>query len=144
MTFWCDGCARNVDFSDFKMMILSPKHDKVTRLCRGCRSGTTSKVVDVYFDGKPEENLADDPRTGKPRVFSSKGEKAAYLKFKGLMECGDSVHGAPVQLAPNQERKAVDSRHEVQMALKRVREMGRDVRHQEYLRITKEGQRRRV
>lgn len=98
-------------------------------------------MPDVYFDGKPEENLADDPATGRPRMFGSRGEKAAYLKSRGLMEAGDTVHGAPVEVHRNQERR-IDTRHEVQMALKKVRDMGRDNRRQEYLRITKEGQNR--
>jgi len=93
----------------------------------------------VYWDGKPEENLADDPVTGQPPVFFSKGHKAAYLKSRGIVEAGDRVHGAPAMTSTPPK---LDSRHEVRMALKKVSEMGRDVRRQEYLRIIKEGQRR--
>ena len=109
------------------------------RYCRLCQSPKAA-VPDVYFDGKPEINLADDPTTGKPRVFSSRGEKAAYLKERGICEAGDKVRGAPVMLHKEKPPK-LDSRHEVQMALKRVKEMGRDVRRQEYLKIQKEGRR---
>jgi len=81
--------------------------------------------------------LADDPNTGKPRVFSSKGEKAAYLKERGLREAGDKVRGAPVMIHQNQNIRT-DSKHEVKMALKRVKEMGIDRRRQEYYRIMKQ------
>jgi hypothetical protein len=91
----------------------------------------------VYWDGKPEENLADGP-DGKPMVFLSRGQKAAYLKAKGLQEAGDRYHGAPISFHRNQERKVVDSRHEVRMALKKVQGMGRDNRRQQYLKILKE------
>lgn len=94
----------------------------------------------MFFNGKPEEGLADNPLTGKPRVFSSKGEKAAYLRERGLVEAGDRHHGAPMQIHQNQNRKT-DSRHEVMMALKKVREMGQDNRRQAYLKIVKEGRR---
>ncbi len=105
--------------------------------CDRCGASPTQGVPDVYWDGKPEENLADDPVTGKPRVFLSKGHKAAYLKERGLMEAGDRVRGAPYM--PGIPAKT-DSKHEVRMALKQVREMGQDVRRQAYLRIIKEGQ----
>lgn len=96
----------------------------------------------MFWDGKPEENLADDPVTGKPRVFFSKAEKAAYLKERGLREAGDRLHGAPAELWRNQNQiPKTDTRHEVKMALKKVQEMGRDRRRQEYLRIQKEGRR---
>lgn len=139
LTFYCNGCEEEKDFDHFKMMRLSADHKKVTRLCTGCRSGTAF-VPDVYFDGKPEENLADDPATGKPRVFLSKGHKASYLKERGIVEAGDRVHGAPIMSSENQTRKS-GSRHEAMMALKRVREMGIDVRRQEFLKIRKEGER---
>lgn len=104
--------------------------------CDQCGAAGSSAVYDVYWDGKPEQGLADDPVTGKPRIFSSKGEKAAYLRSRGLQEAGDTYHGAPLQIHKNQERRS-DSRHEVMMALKKVREMGQDVRRQEYLKIVK-------
>jgi hypothetical protein len=119
--------------------IQDKKGASLERFCRWCVSGTVSDP-DVFWDGKPEENLADDPVTGKPRVFISKGQKAAYLKDHGLMEAGDSVHGAPVMFHREHSRKP-DSRHETLMAIKKIKEMGQDVRRQEYLRIKKEGQR---
>lgn len=109
------------------------------QVCDGCGLAGASQVYDVYWDGKPEENLADDPITGKPREFLSKGHKAKYLKERGLVEAGDRVHGAP--LSTVNVSRGTDSKTQVRLALKHVREMGQDVRRQEFLRITKEGRR---
>ncbi len=130
----CSGCNQEKNI----VFWIAPDGMDLLRYCRECRS-PTSGLPDVYWDGKPEENLANDPTTGQPRVFFSKRAKAEYLKARGLMEAGDRVHGAPVQIHKNQERK-VDSRHEVQMALKKVKEMGSFNRRQEFLRIQKEAQ----
>ena len=110
-----------------------------TRICNNCGLSDGGGVPDVFWNGKPEENLADDPNTGNPRIFASKGEKAAYLKEKGLMEAGDKVHGAPWSSLYNNRRN--DSRAEVLQSLRKVKQMGIDVRRQEYLRIIKEGER---
>lgn len=143
MKFHCDGCDQEKDFQKDMVFMTTTKEGKGPnlRFCRTCRTVRVS-FPDVYFDGKPEENLADDPRTGKPRIFGSRGEKLAYLKSKGIMEAGDNYHGAPIQFSQNQNRKVVDSKTEVQLALKRVKEMGKDQRHQEYLKIVKEGEQR--
>src|SRR3990167_10156425 len=133
LKFICNSCEKELDFEKLSFSIISTNND-YKRFCRDCRTGK-STAHDVFWDGKPEENLADDPITGKPRVFSSKGEKAAYLKEKGLVEAGDRVHGAPLEAHKNQEIKRNDSRHEVKMALKKIKEMGIDVRRQEYLKI---------
>jgi hypothetical protein len=136
MTFHCDGCDRNRDFwTDYGIMIVTESKE-VKRICRICRRPAVG-LPDVYWDGKPEINLADDPTTGKPRVFASKQEKANYLKRKGLTEAGDSVHGAPIVVSRESQPKR-DSSHEVRMAIKQVREMGIDVRRQAYLKIIKE------
>jgi len=127
----CSGCGNN---KDIVFWVTDGKEER--RYCRGCRS-PKNYVPDVFWDGKPEVNLADDPNTGKPRVFSSKGEKAAYLKERGLREAGDKVRGAPVMIHQNQNIRT-DSKHEVKMALKRVKEMGIDRRRQEYYRIMKQ------
>lgn len=139
MTFYCDGCHENKGYIDFKRASIGPnKGDKIQRFCRLCVHGN-AYVPDCFFDGKPEENLADGP-DGKPRVFLSKGEKANYLKSRGLQEAGDRVHGAPVCISKQTVPK-IDSRHEVKMAMKKVQEMGSLARRQEYQRIVKEGQR---
>lgn len=137
MIFFCNGCEKDRDFDrDYGVLIITVR-DGIKRICRFCQR-PKAFVPDVFWDGKPEENLANDPVTGKPRVFSSAGEKSTYLKERGLMEAGDRVHGAPVMFHQQQPKKP-DTRHEVKLALKKVREMGIDNRRQEYLRITKEG-----
>ena len=98
---------------------------------------TSVGLPDVYWDGKPEHGLADDPATGKPRVFSSKSEKSAYLKERGLVESGDRVGGAPSSYFSSE--KVVDHRVSAMQALQHVKQMGKDVRRQEFLRIVKEG-----
>lgn len=152
---YCFQCEKLIDEEKVFISVTKQVEGCWKNFCRNCvaphkfeykptefkvGSGRAS-FPDVFWDGKPEENLADDPRTGKPRVFHSKGQKSAYLKEKGIMEAGDKYHGAPVQISQNQLRKAVDGRHEVQMAIKKVKEMGKDQRHQEYLKIIREGQR---
>lgn len=82
--------------------------------------------------------MADDPVTGKPRVFLSKGHKARYLKERGLMEAGDKVRGAFAPAVDHPQKQ--DNRALVAEALHQVKQMGRDYRRQEYLRIVKEGQ----
>lgn len=138
MTFVCDGCKQTRPHTDLKRCVVDTQNC-FYRYCRFCANGSAA-VADVFWDGKPEENLADGP-DGKPRVFGSKGEKAAYLKSRGLMEAGDRHHGAPMSFAKNQERRPHDSKHEAAMALKHVREMGKDVRRQEYFRVIREAQR---
>lgn len=106
------------------------------QVCDKCGMAGSSHVYDVYWDGKPEENLADGP-DGKPITFLSKGQKAAYLRERGLREAGDRVHGAPFSSA--NVPHGTDSKTEVRETLKRIKEMGRDVRRQEYLKIIKRG-----
>lgn len=137
MRFICNGCDK--EQTNFARGVISAKGAEYMRFCSSCIKPRVG-VPDVYWDGKPEENLADDPATGKPRVFASPGEKASYLKSRGIMEAGDRVHGAPPETWKNGTQRT-NSRHEVQMALKKVREMGRDNRRQEFLKITKENQR---
>jgi hypothetical protein len=139
MNFLCNGCEKNKNFEKEFVFMTTTKEGKGENLkfCRTCRTVRVS-FPDIYFDGKPEENLANDPLTDKPRVFISKGQKATYLKERGIMEAGDAHHGAPIQIHQNQNKK-INTRHEVQMALKKVKEMGRDVRRQAYLKVIKEG-----
>lgn len=107
-------------------------------ICDLCGASATT-VYDVYWDGKPEENLADGP-DDKPIVFASKGQKARYMRERGIEEAGDRVRGAP--FSPVMSEKSKSSREEVRAALAKVRSMGADVRRQEYLRICKEAERR--
>lgn len=139
MISFCNSCQKEVPFSEIRRWVAPSKSPQILRYCRDCVHGTVT-FHDVYWDGKPEHNLADDPYTGKPRVFMSKGQKAAYLRERDISEAGDKVHGAPVMLHKETPRR-VDSKHEVQMALKKVRDMGQDVRRQAYLKVLKEGRR---
>jgi len=135
MTFVCDGCMmeRNWD-TEYGMAVVVEKKG-FQRFCRYCRHGRVN-FPDVYWDGKPEENLADGP-DGKPRTFLSRGQKAQYLKERGLQEAGDTIRGSREFVA---ETPRVDSREQVRQALARVKSMGRDVRRQAYLKIIKEAQ----
>ena len=114
-----------------------PSKSDPFEMCNRCGLGGSGGIPDVFWDGKPEENLADDPNTGKPRVFSSKGEKAAYLKQRGIMEAGDKVNGAPFSAVRN-SYSSCGVRDEAKLALKKVKEMGRDARRREYLKIIRE------
>lgn len=140
MTFFCNNCEQEKDHSLFSLLLIERWGHGIKRFCRECRAPSAG-VPDVYWDGKPEINLADDPHTDKPRVFFSKGQKAQYLKDRGLMEAGDRVHGAPVQFHQNQNKK-VDTRPQVQEALRMVKQMGSDQRRQAYLKVMKERQQR--
>lgn len=139
MMSFCNGCQKEVDFKDIVFVVAREKATDLERYCRSCRN-PISTVHDVYWDGKPEINLADDPSTGKPIVFSSKGEKARYLKERGLVEAGDRKHGAPIEMVV-EEKKESRSKEDVMRALQHVRNMGKDYRRQQYLKIMKEGQR---
>lgn len=139
MKFFCNSCETQKDYDAFSLLLIEKWGYGIKRYCKSCRTPSPG-VPDVYWDGKPEINLADDEHTGKPRVFLSKGQKAAYLKEKGLSEAGDRIHGAPVQI--DNSGPKVDGRHEVRKALQHVKNMGSDRRRQEYLRIMKEGKQR--
>lgn len=110
--------------------------------CDQCSDMRGASVPDVYWDGKEEHGLADDPVTGKPRVFGSKAEKAAYLKERGLSEAGDRVHGSFVTAAQREQAAKANERESVLRALQKVRQMGADVRRQAYLKIVSENGRR--
>lgn len=107
-------------------------------ICDQC-GAAGAQFFDVFWDGKPEINLADGP-DGKPRVFLSRGEKARYLKERGLCEAGDKFHGAPFSTVVKEDRAAAlhRNREEFRKARAKVESMGRDRRRQEVLRIIKE------
>lgn len=108
--------------------------------CDRCAHLSVSGVPDVYWDGGPEHGLADDPRTGQPRVFASKREKAAYLKAHGLQEAGDRIRGANPSIL-RQAGPRENPRDDAMKALSHVRQMGADVRRQEMNRILRESRR---
>lgn len=128
MEFKCHLCGETKDFfTDWKMTVVqSGKNAKTFRYCKSCRSGTI-EAPDVYWDGKEEHGLADDPVTGKPRVFLSRGQKAAYLKERGLSEAGDRYHGAPATMETT-KKDSRQSRELVRSALREVKTYGREYR----------------
>lgn len=104
--------------------------------CDRCGQVPSVAHADVYFDGKEEHGLADDPATGRPRVFGSRNEKARYLREHNLSEAGDKVRGAPPSAAQME-----GSRNEgvsAAQAIQYVRQMGSDVRRQEMNRLRRE------
>ena len=140
MNFHCDGCDRISAHVDLKRCVITSEvNSRFLRFCRYCCDSKAS-VPDVFWDGRPEINLADGP-DGNPLTFSSKHEKARYLKANGIMEAGDKVRGSFPTVTNNPQR--VDMRDAARKALAQVKQMGKDVRRQEFLRITKEAQQTR-
>lgn len=109
--------------------------------CDRCGDFGKTTVHDVYWKpGFEEHGLADDPNTGKPIVFGSKGEKAAYLKAHGLKEAGDRMGGAPATVLGHSVPQD-NPREAAIQALAEVKKMGKDYRRQEFLRIQRESSR---
>lgn len=135
----CDGCGNEKAYRTFTRWDKYLKEKIET--CDRCGDAPAVTVPDVYWDGKPEHGLADDPVTGKPRVFASRAEKAAYLKERGLVEAGDRTGGAfrTPGMAEGVDRRDPEI---ARRALAKVAQMGQDVRRQEYYRILKESGRR--
>jgi hypothetical protein len=105
--------------------------------CDQCGSRMAVTIPDVYVDYKPELNLPDDPRTGKPPVFTSRQEKAKFLKEHHLVEVKDKEHGGPSLPSCEQPQNREQNIHGIRMILKNIREMGRDVRRQQFLKVLK-------
>ena len=103
--------------------------------CNQCSDVSGASLPDVFWDGKPEINLADDPTTGKPRVFASKFEKARYLKERGLMEAGGGYHGCRTSMPPVQEKKTGPTAAE---ARAKVAQMGKAYKREQVWKIIKE------
>jgi hypothetical protein len=98
--------------------------------CNRCGDFKVDAVPDVFWNGSPEHGLADDERTGRPRVFSSKREKAEYLKSKGLVE----------GWAKQRFSRESDARVCVEKALQNVKNMGQDYRRSEFNRIRRQSE----
>lgn len=110
---------------------------RYVEFCERCGDLLTLSFSDVYWDGKPEPCLADDPRTGQPRVFLSRAQKAQYLKENGLREAGDRVRGAPKHY-DHSNSHPVDraaNREAARKALAEVRKMGAQYRRDKFLEI---------
>ena len=114
----CNGCGNDKAYRTFQ--------GDGFEICDKCGDAPTVFCPDVYFDGKPEHGLADDPNTGKPRVFNSKGEKARYLREHNLVEGWHKT-----------EQKQESARVSAERALAEVRKMGAEFKRQEFLRIKK-------
>lgn len=98
--------------------------------CDACGHLPKIGVADVYWDGKAEHGLPDDPRTGQPRVFGSKGEKAAFLRAHGLKEAGDRMHGGNATMN-GRDRHTEDpakARDAVNRALAHVKQLPKEER----------------
>lgn len=105
-------------------------------MCDKCGDIGIPDFPDVYWDGKPEENLADDLMTGKPPVFLSKRHKARYLRERDICEAGDNVRGAPVSFS--NRPKQLFTKEDLKMARAEVSKMGRDFKRQKLLKLIKE------
>lgn len=120
---WASSTAKNEDGS-------------YVEWCGICSEDSVCGVPDVYWDGKPEENLADGA-DGKPQVFLSRGQKARYLKERGLYEAGDRFHGAPFTSVSKEDPRTRQCRNAnlVAEARRKVESMGKDVRRQAILKV---------
>lgn len=104
--------------------------------CDQCGQVGLTSLPDVFWDGKPEINLADDPQTGAPRVFSSKRDKARYMASRGIFEAGDSFHGAPFT---STQTKTVE-KDSARKAIAIAKSYGKDRRRQEVLKILRQAE----
>ena len=126
----CGGCGNENAFRFFK--------SRNFECCDRCSNLNAFGTPDVYWDGKEEHGLPDDPKTGKPMVFGSKFEKARYLKEHNLVESGDRIRGGHATIfrdTPKQD----DSMEAVNKALAFVKQMGSDRRREEFRKILKSG-----
>lgn len=135
----CGGC-KNAEASFVKAGFFKGESGKreFYEYCDKCGGAGPVHIPDVFWDGKPEENLADGP-DGKPVVFFSKGQKARYLQERGIYEAGDTHHGAPVTSLVSESREERRRRNldAVRSARMKVESMGKIYRRQEFLRLTK-------
>ena len=81
----CNGCGNDEAYRI--RMFMSGE------VCDRCGDIGGLWVPDVYFDDKPVWTLPNWP-DGKERTFSSKRDKAVYLRSMGFSETGDKVRGA--------------------------------------------------
>ena len=112
--------------------------------CDRCGDVGYFRVPDLFVDGKPEINLPDDPKTGKPPVFTSRLEKERFLREHKLVEVRGKEHGGPSLPKQYPEENPTAGREAAMNALFHVKQMGRDYRRQEYQRIVKEAQKHKI
>lgn len=112
-----------------------------TWICDKC-GASEIYFPDIFWDGRPEENLADGA-DGKPVTFLSRSHKARYLADRGIREAGDTVHGAPFTslVSRDKEQKKRDNMHAIGEARRKVEQMGKDVRRQALLKVISDARR---
>lgn len=102
----CFSCKREIDEVTVKLkrVVVGPDtyrrsdaDGKFEKYCTDCVSGTLKTKPDVWYGygsgTHTEENICD-PQTGKPIPFSSPEQKKAAMKMAGVVEAGDTFHGA--------------------------------------------------
>lgn len=91
----CDNCG-STTWHYFRIKCSDTQ--ELYRGCSNCLSQKTPGLApSVYFDPSKGSDQTDPNlcnRDGTRIPFSSKREKAAILKQKGIREAGDKVHGA--------------------------------------------------
>ena len=95
----CEGCGNEHAYRTQSGFYKNEDGNRVPyECCDRCGDTNSGALPDVFWDGSPEYGLANDPRTGQPRTFSSKMEKARYLKERNLIEAGGGWHGSKTAL----------------------------------------------
>lgn len=108
----CNGCG-NDSASRVRVGFweTEDKNREQYEYCNRCGEVGSANLPDVFFDGKPCQNLCG--ADGRPMEFTSKGHKAKYLKEHNLSEAGDKIHGAPIdytkRLHKQQSRESIRS-----------------------------------
>jgi hypothetical protein len=134
----CDGCGNKASIAIRAGFFKNERGEReYYQTCDRCGDVNFGcGLVDVYWDGTEEHGLPDNPKTGKPYVFSSKKEKARFLKENHLRESGDRIHGSMIH--STRENVSCETNDDsVKEAIAHVRQMGHDVRRQEFMRIIK-------
>lgn len=135
----CNNCGNTKAYRQVCWHEDDEKGNRVYReVCDRCGSAGSVSVSDVYWDGKPEVNLADDPATGRPRVFGSRGEKARYLKDHGLMQVDGRNHGGLGYGSSSTVPK--DWKPVIRETIRNVQNMGRDVKRSLIWKMLKKSQ----
>ena len=139
MPHTCGGCGNQEAYRT-----VSGVGWEVCNKCDTSLSTCGNLEPDVYCKvGEPEDNLPDDPRTGKQPVFNSKREMADFLKARKLVQVRDRERGGvsiPPSFTGNKSGgmdRTSKSWHQSRMQIKHLRDMGIDRRRQAYLKAVK-------
>ncbi len=114
------------------------EHGRKIEYCNVCTGTTAYSIPDVYWDGRVEKNLVD--HRGNPVTFTSKRDKARFLKEKGLSEAGDRVRGGTAFDGVFDRRRPDKNtiRKEVHESIQMVRQMSPDKRRAEIKRFVEQ------